>query len=59
MADPIIKIGSKGTAVKNAQKALNNRGAWLTVDGIFGSLTPSSTIKRTDPLASTGRSPIH
>lgn len=44
MADPIIKIGSKGPAVKNAQKALNNRGAWLTVDGIFGSLTRNAVI---------------
>jgi len=44
MADPIIKICSKGPAVKNAQKALNNRGAWLTVDGIFGSLTRNAVI---------------
>ena len=34
MADPIIKIGSKGAAVKKAQKALNNRGEWLTVDAV-------------------------
>ncbi len=45
MADPIIKIGSKGAAVKKAQKALNNRGEWLTVDGIFGPLTKNAVIR--------------
>ena len=45
MADPIIKIGSTGAAVRKAQKALNNRGEWLTVDGIFGALTRIAVIK--------------
>ena len=44
MADPIITIGSNGDAVKKAQKALNDRGWWLTVDKIFGSLTRNAVV---------------
>ncbi|QIG92051.1 MULTISPECIES: peptidoglycan-binding domain-containing protein [unclassified Bradyrhizobium] len=41
MADPIIKLGSKGDAVKKAQKALIERYylAVGTDDGIFGHVT--------------------
>jgi peptidoglycan hydrolase-like protein with peptidoglycan-binding domain len=40
MADPTIRQGSKGAAVKKAQKALNDRGYNAgTADGIFGSQT--------------------
>jgi len=41
MADPIIKLGSKGDAVKRAQKALIERYylAVGTDDGIFGHVT--------------------
>jgi peptidoglycan hydrolase-like protein with peptidoglycan-binding domain len=41
MADPIIKLGSKGDAVKKAQKALIERYylAVGTNDGIFGHVT--------------------
>ncbi len=41
MADPIIKLGSTGDAVKKAQKALIERYylAVGTNDGIFGPVT--------------------
>jgi len=40
MADPTIKKGSKGTAVKKAQRALKARGYDTgAVDGIFGPKT--------------------
>ena len=46
MADPIIKLGSTGTAVKKAQKALIHR-YYLppgTDDGIFGPVTRNRVI---------------
>ncbi len=47
MADPIIKIGSKGAAVKKAQQALIDRGyLWDgTADGIFGPVTRKEVIR--------------
>jgi len=43
MADPTIKQGSKGPAVKKAQNALNNRGYHAgAADGIFGSQTKNA-----------------
>lgn len=43
MADPTIKQGSKGAAVKKAQKALSDRGYNAgAADGIFGSQTKSA-----------------
>ena len=46
MADPIIKLGSTGAAVKKAQKALIHR-YYLppgTDDGIFGPVTRNRVI---------------
>lgn len=50
MADPTIKQGSKGPAVKKAQKALNDRGYFVgAADGIFGSQTKNGvTVYQTD-----------
>lgn len=43
MADPTIKQGSKGAAVKKAQKALNDRGYTAgAADGIYGSQTKNA-----------------
>ncbi len=40
MSEPIIKLGSKGEAVKHAQQALISRGYTpLDDDGIFGPIT--------------------
>jgi peptidoglycan hydrolase-like protein with peptidoglycan-binding domain len=46
MADPIIKLGSTGPAVKKAQQNLICRGQLLpgTDDGVFGNLTVFSVI---------------
>ncbi|MFT9497951.1 peptidoglycan-binding domain-containing protein [Anaerosolibacter sp.] len=38
-ADGTLKLGSKGTAVKDLQTKLNANGYKLVVDGIFGKLT--------------------
>ncbi|WP_271581185.1 peptidoglycan-binding domain-containing protein [Bradyrhizobium sp. CCBAU 45389] len=56
MAEPIIKLGSKGEAVKNAQKALIER-RYLppgTDDGVFGPVTQNAVIRY-----QTDRSPGH
>ena len=47
MADPIIKIGSTGAAVKKAQRALIRRYyLWDgTADGIFGPVTRKNVIR--------------
>lgn len=47
MADPIIKIGSNGAAVKKAQQALIDRYyLWDgTADGIFGPVTRKNVIR--------------
>lgn len=42
-AKPLLKLGSKGTAVKNWQKALNENGFKVAVDGEFGPLTEKAT----------------
>ena len=43
MADPTIKQGSRGAAVRKAQKALSDRGySTGAADGIFGSQTKSA-----------------
>jgi peptidoglycan hydrolase-like protein with peptidoglycan-binding domain len=46
VADPIIKIGSKGAAVKKAQQALIDRYyLWDgTADGVFGPVTRKNVI---------------
>ncbi|MCP1752011.1 peptidoglycan-binding domain-containing protein [Bradyrhizobium elkanii] len=47
MAEPILKLGSKGEAVKKAQKALIERKKYLhpgTEDGIFGPVTQNAVI---------------
>jgi len=46
MSDPIIKKGSKGEAVKKAQKALIARGYLVSGDddGIFGPVTQAAVI---------------
>src|SRR5262245_3189055 len=51
---PIVKKGSKGQDVKDAQTLLNKRGATLKVDGDFGSLTETAVKefqKKNPPLA--------
>ena len=45
MADPIIKLGSKGEAVKKAQQSLICRGYNLDADGIFGPVTRNRVIR--------------
>ena len=47
MADPIIKIGSTGSAVKKAQQALIDRFyLWDgTADGVFGPVTRKNVIR--------------
>ena len=47
MADPIIKIGSNGAAVKKAQQALIDRYYLCdgTADGIFGPVTRKNVIR--------------
>lgn len=48
MADPIIKIGSRGAAVKKAQQALIHRSLYLPVgsdDGVFGPVTRKNVIR--------------
>jgi peptidoglycan hydrolase-like protein with peptidoglycan-binding domain len=45
MSEPIIKLGSKGEAVKHAQQALISRGYTpLDDDGIFGPITRNRVI---------------
>jgi peptidoglycan hydrolase-like protein with peptidoglycan-binding domain len=44
MSEPIIKLGSKGEAVKHAQQALICRGYSLDDDGIFGPITRNRVI---------------
>jgi hypothetical protein len=43
-ARPVLRLGSRGQAVKDAQAALNRHGAHLAVDGIFGPLTYGAVI---------------
>ena len=38
----LLKLGSRGSAVKTLQKNLNKNGAKLTVDGIFGKKTQAA-----------------
>ncbi|MCL2313300.1 MAG: peptidoglycan-binding protein [Firmicutes bacterium] len=40
----LLRKGSRGDAVRSLQALLNSRGANLTVDGIFGTLTENSVI---------------
>ena len=40
-----IKIGSRGATVKELQTALNNHGANIAVDGVFGQETRSAVIE--------------
>ena len=41
---PTLRIGSRGSSVKTLQSILNEHGAHLTVDGIFGNLTKLAVI---------------
>ena len=41
---PTLRIGSRGASVKTLQSILNDHGAHLTVDGIFGNLTKLAVI---------------
>lgn len=41
---PTLRIGSRGASVKTLQGILNEHGAHLTVDGIFGNLTKLAVI---------------
>lgn len=41
---PTLQIGSRGASVKTLQRILNEHGAHLTVDGIFGNLTKLAVI---------------
>lgn len=41
----MLRIGSQGAAVEHAQSLLNQHGADLAVDGIFGPLTHGATVK--------------
>lgn len=41
---PTLRIGSRGASVKTLQSILNEHGAHLTVDGIFGNLTKLAVI---------------
>ena len=41
---PTIRLGSRGASVKTLQRILNEHGAHLTVDGIFGNLTKLAVI---------------
>lgn len=45
-AQPTLKLGAKGEAVKTLQQTLNSKGYWCgTVDGIFGNKTYNAVIK--------------
>ena len=41
---PTLRLGSRGASVKTLQGILNEHGAHLTVDGIFGNLTKLAVI---------------
>ena len=41
---PTLRLGSRGASVKTLQSILNEHGAHLTVDGIFGNLTKLAVI---------------
>ncbi|MFC7456916.1 peptidoglycan-binding protein [Brachybacterium sp. GCM10030267] len=41
-SQPKLREGSRGSAVRTLQSALNDRGSSLTVDGVFGSRTASA-----------------
>lgn len=41
---PTLRLGSRGASVKTLQSILNDHGAHLTVDGIFGNLTKLAVI---------------
>ena len=41
---PTLRFGSRGASVKTLQSILNEHGAHLTVDGIFGNLTKLAVI---------------
>lgn len=41
---PTLRLGSRGASVKTLQRILNEHGAHLTVDGIFGNLTKLAII---------------
>ncbi|PMC38556.1 hypothetical protein CJ195_08830 [Bacillus sp. UMB0899] len=41
----VLKVGSRGEAVKTLQKALNDMSYNMTVDGIYGSQTKDAVIK--------------
>ena len=41
----VVKYGSMGQAVKDFQMLLNNHGAKLVVDGIYGELTQKAWLK--------------
>lgn len=42
---PVLKYGSKGDAVKEAQRLLNEHGYDLKVDGIYGKATETAVLK--------------
>ncbi|WP_209121094.1 peptidoglycan-binding protein [Alkalihalobacillus sp. BA299] len=44
-ADTVLKMGSRGEAVKTLQKGLNDMSYNLTVDGVFGPKTKDAVIK--------------
>jgi hypothetical protein len=44
-ARPVLRIGSKGAAVRTAQQRLREREAHLTVDGIFGRATEAAVVR--------------
>jgi peptidoglycan hydrolase-like protein with peptidoglycan-binding domain len=43
--DNVLKVGSRGDAVKTLQKGLNDMSYKVTVDGIYGPKTKESVIK--------------
>ncbi len=56
MSNPTLRLKSRGASVKNLQKLLNQNGAKLTVDGIFGNntLTAVKTFQKKKGLAVDG-----
>lgn len=42
LSHPVLKLGSRGEAVKRLQRRLNDFGLGLIVDGIFGPATEAA-----------------